>query len=134
MTESMRTRLLKAARAAARNAYAPFSKFRVGAAVLAGSGRVYAGANVENSSFGLTTCAERSAVSAAVSAGERRINAVLVYANTKELTPPCGACRQVISEFGPDAEVVMTNGRRFETRRLSDLLPSGFRFEKRSDK
>lgn len=131
MTESMRTRLLKAARAAARNAYAPFSKFRVGAAVLAGSGKVYAGANVENSSFGLTICAERSAVSAAVNAGERRIKAVLVYTDTKELTPPCGACRQVISEFDPDAEIVLTNGRRFGAHRLSALLPLGFRLKKR---
>jgi cytidine deaminase len=127
----MQTRLLNAARAAARNAYAPFSKFRVGAAVLAGSGRVYAGANVENSSYGLTICAERSAVSAAVGAGERRIKAALVYAATKELTPPCGACRQVLFEFGPEMEVVVTNGRRFETHRLSALLPLGFRLKKR---
>jgi cytidine deaminase len=127
----VRTRLLNAARAAARNAYAPFSKFKVGAAVLAGSGKVYAGANVENSSYGLTICAERSAVSAAVSAGERRIKAALVYTNTKELTPPCGACRQVLFEFGPGMEVVVTNGRRFETHSLSALLPVGFRLKKR---
>ncbi len=130
MTKTMQGRLLRAARAAARNAYAPFSGLRVGAAVLAGSGKVYSGANVENSSFGLTVCAERVAVFKAVSAGERQVRAVLVYADTEELTSPCGACRQVIFEFGGSAEVVMTDGRRSEARCLADLLPSGFRFEK----
>ena len=131
MNKNLRDRLLRTARAAARNAYAPFSGFRVGAAVLTGSGRIYSGANVENSSFGLTVCAERVAVFKAVSAGEGTVKAVLVYTDTDEPTPPCGACRQVVFEFGPDAEVVLTNGRRFTTHRLSELLPSGFRLKKR---
>jgi cytidine deaminase len=116
-----------AARAARRNAHAPYSRFRVGAAVLAG-GAVHAGANVENASYGLTLCAERVAVAAAVSAGARRLDAVAVASGTAEPTPPCGACLQTLAEFaGPDLPVVLAGarGRRVETT-LGALLPRAF--------
>ena len=99
-------RLENAARAAARQSYSPYSKFCVGAAVLTESGKIYAGANVENASYGLCNCAERSAIFAAAGAGARRIRAVVVHTPTRVPTAPCGACRQVINEFGPDALVI----------------------------
>src|SRR5687768_1113767 len=89
-------RLERTARAAVKHAYAPYSKFRVGAAVLAGSGKIYAGANVENASYGLCNCAERTAIFSAVAAGEETVLAVAVYTPTSAATTPCGACRQVI--------------------------------------
>jgi len=120
-------RLEKAARAAAARAYAPYSRFPVGAAVLGGSGRIYRGVNVENASYGLTICAERAAVMAAASAGERTVRAVAVYTPTRLPTTPCGACRQVLHEFGPEALVlcVCDAKGRIETR-LSALLPGAF--------
>ncbi|HWA08401.1 MAG TPA: cytidine deaminase [Opitutaceae bacterium] len=127
LTPSVRRRLESAARRAAGAAYAPYSKFRVGAAVLAGSGKIYAGSNVENASYGLCNCAERTAIFAAASAGERRIRAVAVYTPTSQPTPPCGACRQVINEFGPRA-LVITLGRGAQRREspLDQLLPEAF--------
>jgi cytidine deaminase len=127
MTKSTQARLLRAARAAAKNAYAPFSKFKVGAAVLTASGGIFSGCNVENSSFGLTVCAERVAVFNAVGAGQPDILAVLVHADTPKLTPPCGACLQVINEFGENPEIVLSNRRTTKTYRLRQLLPHGFR-------
>jgi cytidine deaminase len=120
-------RLEKSAKAAAAKAYAPYSKFRVGSAVLGRTGKVYSGCNVENASYGLCNCAERSAVFAAVAAGERTIRAVAVYTPTPLPTAPCGACRQVIHEFGPDSVVIcLCDGKsRIETR-LSALLPAAF--------
>jgi cytidine deaminase len=122
-----RRRLLAAARAAARQAYAPYSGFRVGAAVLASSGKIYAGGNVENASYPLSICAERTAVGHAVAAGERKIVAVAVYTPTRAPTPPCGACRQVINEFGPRAAIVCAcrTRERIETT-LDRLLPGAF--------
>jgi cytidine deaminase len=140
VTKSIRASLFRAARAAEDRAYAPYSQFKVGAAVLTASGRVFSGCNVENSSFGLTVCAERVAVFKAVSAGQREIRAVAVYApapqsktgNRKSkmplLAPPCGACLQVISEFGENAEIALANGRATKTYNLKELLPLGFRF------
>lgn len=120
-------RLEQAARSAGRKAYAPYSKFRVGAAVLTGSGKIFSGCNVENASYGLCNCAERSAIFAAVAAGERRITAVAVHTPTAAPTMPCGACRQVIHEFGPKALVVaLGNGRARVETRLDALLPHAF--------
>ena len=118
---------LAAAWRARASAYAPYSGFAVGAAVLAGSGNLYPGANVENASFGLTTCAERVAVFTAVAAGERRIALVAVVTDADLVTPPCGACRQVIVELGPRALVVAEN-RKGERRQwtIADLLPDAF--------
>lgn len=111
--------------AAAKNSYSPYSHFRVGAAVLCEDGSIYGGTNVENRSFGLTNCAERSAVFTAVSAGNRRFLAVAVYAPDADYPiPPCGACRQVLSEFGgEDLLVLMSNGTRRMEKQLGELLP-----------
>ena len=120
-------RLEKAARAAARASYSPYSKFRVGTAVLAGSGKIYVGCNVENASYGLCNCAERTAIFTAASAGERKLQAVVVYTPTPTPTMPCGACRQVINEFGPRAVVIGTcdSAKRIETT-LPALLSEAF--------
>lgn len=119
--------LIAAARRAVEQAYAPYSGFRVGAAVRAGSGRIYAGCNVENASYGLTLCAERNAVFQAVAAGERRIEALTVYTPTPSPTAPCGACRQVIAEFGPEARIRCTcDGPDFIEATLESLLPARF--------
>jgi cytidine deaminase len=122
-----RAALVAAARAARRNAYAPYSRFRVGAAVLAG-GRVHAGVNVENASYGLTVCAERNAVAAAAATGARKLDAVVVASGTREPTPPCGACLQVLAELGgPDLPVILAGaGRRTVETTLGELMPRGF--------
>jgi cytidine deaminase len=119
--------LMSAAREASARAYAPYSRFHVGAAVLADDGRVFTAANVENASYGLTSCAERNAVFAAVNAGVRRIVAVAIHTPTARPVSPCGACRQVIHEFGPDALVVSCcegDGRGRWT--IDELLPGAF--------
>lgn len=120
-------RLEKAARAAAQSSYSPYSKFRVGAALLAGSGKIYGGCNVENASYGLCNCAERTAIFTAAAAGEREIQAVAVYTPTPAPTMPCGACRQVINEFGPEAVIIAIcdSAQRLDTT-LSQLLPNAF--------
>lgn len=122
-----RRRLEKAARVAAKTSYSPYSKFRVGSAILASSGKIYTGANIENASYGLCNCAERTAIFTAAAAGEREIKAVAVYTPTPAPTMPCGACRQVINEFGPDATIVALcdSAERFETT-LAALLPAAF--------
>lgn len=113
-------RLERSARAAARSSYSPYSKFKVGAAVLTGSGRIHTGANIENASYGLCNCAERTAIFTAVAAGERTLRAVVVYTPTATPTMPCGACRQVIHEFGPGAVVISICS---STLRLESTLP-----------
>lgn len=124
-------RLIESARRAQEHAYAPYSSFPVGAAVLAGDGRVFVGCNVENSSFGLTTCAERNAVAAAVVAGARPI-AVAVVTN-RDHVGPCGACRQVLHEFAPDMPVLTASRDAGDVRvgSLADLLPDGFVFRQK---
>jgi len=127
LTSSQRQRLIAAARAASRASYAPYSKFRVGAAVLTRSGRIFSGCNVENASYGLANCAERTAIFSAIAAGDRGIVAVAVYTPTSAPTTPCGACRQVINEFNPQASIICAcrTRRRIETR-LDQLLPEAF--------
>ncbi len=126
--------LLAAARRARERAYAPYSDFRVGAAVLGASGTIYSGCNVENDSLGLTCCAERSAVFAMVSAGEREIKEVLVIGDTEEFIPPCGACRQVIAEFAAPSVVIHMCDRKGAARdvTVAALVPFQFRFKKGS--
>ena len=120
-------RLEKAARAAARASYSPYSNFKVGAAILAGSGKVYVGSNVENASYGLCNCAERTAIFTATAAGERTLKAVVVYTPTPGPTMPCGACRQVINEFGPQAIVVgICDSSQRKEATLPQLLPDAF--------
>lgn len=106
LSATQRRRLEQAARNAARASYSPYSKFPVGAAVLTESGRIFSGCNVENAAYPLGNCAEKTAICAAVAAGERRIRACVVYTPTAEPTMPCGGCRQVINEFGPAAFIV----------------------------
>jgi cytidine deaminase len=105
-------------------AYAPYSKFLVGAVLVGKDGRIFAGCNVENISFGLTICAERNAVFAAVAAGCREFEKIVIVADTEVPASPCGACRQVLAEFDPDLEIVLANFRgQTEMFRLSQLLP-----------
>ena len=119
--------LLEQARAASTRAYAPYSRFAVGAAVLADDGRVFTAANVENASYGLTSCAERNAVFAAVFAGVRKIVAVAIHTPTGEPVSPCGACRQVIHEFGATALVVSCcDGAGRQRWTIDQLLPGAF--------
>lgn len=122
--------LVAAARAVREHAFAPASNFRVGAAVLTKSGKVFVGCNVENASYGLTICAERAAVCAMVAAGEREIVAVAVATGTDRPTSPCGACRQVLFEFAPrrgSVQVVLAGTRpKARMRSLDELLPDQF--------
>lgn len=120
-------RLIQEARRARTRAFAPFSKFKVGAALETRSGRIYTGCNIENASYGLTVCAERVAIFTAVAAGERRFQRLAVVAATPRLTPPCGACRQIIWEFCGDIEIVLANlkGKTGVTR-MRTLLPRPF--------
>ena len=114
-------RLEKYARAAAASSYSPYSNFRVGAAVLAESGKIHVGCNVENASYGLCNCAERTAIFTAVAAGEREFQALVVYTPTPTPTLPCGACRQVLNEFGPHAIVISICD---STERFQSTLPA----------
>jgi cytidine deaminase len=119
--------LLEAALAVRANAFAPFSKFPVGAAVEDIDGRIHTGCNVENATYGLTLCAERVAIFKAISEGARKFRRVAVAADTDELTPPCGACRQILWEFCGDVEIALVNLRgKTETYRLKDLFPKPF--------
>ena len=121
--------LESAAKQAARRAYAPYSKFHVGAAILTATGRVYTGCNVENASYGLCNCSERTAIFNAVAAGETklRLRCVVVYTPTPTATAPCGACRQVIYEFGPETRVIsICRSRERQDHTIGELLPGAF--------
>ena len=116
--------LIAKARDASERAYAPYSQFQVGAALLTKSGEVFVGCNVENISYGLTNCAERSAIFSAVSAGIRDFIKIVIFSNSKVPISPCGACRQVMAEFAPNLEIISVNaaGERFQST-LDQLLP-----------
>ncbi len=122
--------LMKQAERAFENSYSPYSGIRIGAAVVAGSGKIYTGTNIENASYGATICAERSAISKAVSDGETEITAVAVTGDIDDYAYPCGICRQVISEFmKPDMEIAVSgNNKEMKVFKLKELLPSAFEF------
>lgn len=120
-------RLIEEATKVRENAYAPFSKFKVGSALETDDGLIVVGCNVESASYGLTVCAERVAVWKAISLGKTKIRRIAVVADTEELTPPCGVCRQIIWEFGGDIPVIFANLQgRAETVQMKDLLPRAF--------
>lgn len=117
--------LMELAKKARENAYIPYSKFAVGAALLASSGKVYTGANIENASYGLTICAERTAIVKAVSEGERKFSCIAIVADTPEPVLPCGACLQVMAEFHID-KLILGNLTTTREVKLSELLPHNF--------
>lgn len=123
--------LVKKAMEARQNAYSPYSRFKVGAALLAGDGKVYTGVNIENASYGLTVCAERTAIFKAVSEGVRKINALAVACDTGAYDSafPCGACRQVMAEFLDDeADIIISiNTGEYKVYKLKELMPLAFR-------
>jgi cytidine deaminase len=124
------SRLVAVAKAAREHAYAPYSGFRVGAALETASGLVFAGTNVENASYGATICAERAAVFCMIAAGERNITRVAVYAEGPELAMPCGMCRQVLVEHGPEAAVIVAGPSGSRSTTLGELLPEPFVFRR----
>lgn len=129
LSSAQQEQMLSSARAAFKNAHAPYSNFRVGATILTESGALYSGCNVENASYGLTICAERNAIFAAVAAegSGMRIKAVAVATQRDGPCAPCGACRQVIFEFGPEAVVLFRGQSGTEQMLITKLLPEGFR-------
>jgi len=129
MTEADKIRLIEKARAAGAGAYSPYSKFKVGAAVLDADGMVHVGCNVENASYGLTSCAERNALSAAMASGVRELAAILIYVPGQRLFEPCGACRQVMLELMPATAPVYSLCDDVENCwTVGDLLPQPFVF------
>lgn len=119
--------LIKQAKTAMENAYVPYSNFKVGAALLTESGKVFTGCNIENASYGATICAERTAIAKAVSEGEKNFVKLAVVSSSKDLTYPCGICRQVIAEFMPEGKVIFEGKDNIVELSLTDLLP--YRFE-----
>jgi cytidine deaminase len=127
----VRKRLLAAARQAMKNAYAPYSKFKVGAALLTTTGKLFLGCNIENASYGMTNCAERTAIFSAVAqlGPKTKIQAIAVVNNQNAPCSPCGACRQVIFQFGPEAVVFFLGASKWKEMRIAELLPEGFRLQ-----
>ncbi|NLW56028.1 MAG: cytidine deaminase [Firmicutes bacterium] len=127
LTAEQRAELLRAAEQARENAYAPYSHYQVGAALLTASGRIYTGCNIENASYGATICAERVAAAKAVSAGDRDFIALAVIADSAQPGTPCGICRQFLAEFAPQLLLIMGNLQgQEEVGRLDQYLPSAF--------
>ena len=122
----MSDELLKAARNAMKRAYAPYSKFKVGAAVETKGGNIYVGCNVENAAYGLTQCAERNAIGSAIAAGEQKFRRIAIVTSDRKATPPCGSCRQVLREFGTGIEVLMIGAKSRKRMSLRNLLPNAF--------
>jgi cytidine deaminase len=120
------TELFAIAKTAAQNAYAPYSSYRVGSAVLCTDGRTYCGCNVENSSYSMSICAERNAIFKAVSEGYTNFEAIAIYVDSEVLFPPCGACRQVMAEFNPRIKIIYGNRKEYKLTDLEQLLPDSF--------
>jgi len=131
LAAGVQQRLLRSARKVMKNAYAPYSRFRVGCAILLSNGKVFSGCNVENASYGMSNCAERTAIFSAVAhLGPRvEIQAVAVVNDHGVPCSPCGACRQVIYEFGPDATIVFQGANGVKQAHITELLPEGFRLK-----
>ena len=129
--DQQREKLLRIARTAMKKAYAPYSQFRVGAALLTTTGKVFSGCNVENASYGMTNCAERTAIFSAVAemGPKLEISAIAVANDQGVPCSPCGACRQVIYEFGPDATVFFQDAKGQQEAHITKLLPEGFRLK-----
>lgn len=111
-------------------AYAPYSGFKVGAAALTSDGIVFLGNNIENSSYGATVCAERVAIFKAVSEAKKNIVKIAIASDTEDFTYPCGICRQVINEFMPEGEIILSNGNEIKVYKVSELMPHGFELKK----
>jgi len=126
LSEAKKNELIAVAKEASEQAYAPYSKFKVGAALLTTNGKIFRGCNVENSSYSLTICAERNAIFQAVAEGEREFVAIAVYVDSDKAFPPCGACRQVLSEFASDLPVFIANRKSTSETTLAKLLPERF--------
>jgi len=127
MDDRMVGKIIKEALLSREKAYAPYSGFRVGAAVITGGDKIYTGCNIENSSYGLTCCAERVALFKAVSEGEKDFKAIAVVSDSEEYCRPCGACRQVMAQFGDEIRVYMCNNKgEYEVKTVADLLPDRF--------
>ena len=124
-------KMLKKAKAACNRAYAPYSDYYVGAAVMGASGKIYAGCNIENAAYGSTMCAERVAIFKAISEGDNGIRAIVICSEGEEFPYPCGACLQVMSEFNEEGSMVIAleNGGEIEAHALKELLPMPFKFE-----
>jgi cytidine deaminase len=131
LSADLRAKLLRSAQRVMKNAHAPYSKFRVGAAILLSNGRVFSGCNVENASYGMTNCAERTAIFSAVAqlGPKIEIRAVSVVNDHGVPCSPCGACRQVIYEFGPDAMIFFQGAKGPQQAHITELLPEGFRLQ-----
>lgn len=131
LSVNQRKRLLHLARKAVKHAYAPYSHFKVGAAVLTGKGKLFSGCNVENASYGLTNCAERTAIFSAIAEAGPALNirAIAIVNDQDVPCAPCGACRQVIYEFGPEAIVIFQSSKGWKESRIAELLPEGFRLK-----
>jgi cytidine deaminase len=131
ISPKMQAKLLRVAKKTMKNAHAPYSNFRVGAAILLTNGKIFAGCNVENASYGMTNCAERTAIFSAVAqlGPKIEIQAVTVVNDHGVACSPCGACRQVIYEFGPDANVFFQGAREPKQAHITELLPEGFRLQ-----
>jgi len=120
--------LIRLAKKAHQNAYAPYSKFKVGAVLLTKAGNIYSGCNVENASYGLSICAERVAMSNAITNGEKEFENLVVYTDRKDFFLPCGACRQFISEFTDELKIIIVNGRdKIKITNIKELLPEKFK-------
>jgi cytidine deaminase len=127
--------LIEKAVEASLRAYAPYSGFCVGAAIEVESGKIIQGCNVENASYGLTNCAERTALFAAIAQGEKNVKRIVIYVDRNDFTPPCGACRQVINELAHEAEILLVNkSRKIKRTNITELLPLGFGSEDLKEK
>ena len=131
MTNNYSEELIKQAKQASNNAYAPYSSFKVGAALLAANGKVYVGCNVENATYGATICAERAAVAMAIADGQREFTALALYTKTPKPLTPCGICRQVLCEFSPQMKIIAAcENNQIQISTLQDLLPDAFTLNK----